>query len=208
MRTDRERLIALAGICQSAYLTQQVARRGIADTDALEACIFSLLQIDAPSVEAVYGDLKKLSIGLQQLHKQLNSHGKHDMEVTRYVLSLWHLERKVAKDPAMLKQIADGITQAAERLEHFPLLHPNILAQLADIYATSISTLQPRIMVNGEPLHLQNPENTNKIRALLLAGIRASLLWRQCGGNRLQLFLGRRRLIKLNQELLHEIDED
>jgi high frequency lysogenization protein len=208
MRTDRERLVALAGIYQSAYLTQQIARRGIADTDALEACIYSLFQIDAPSVEAVYGDLKKLSIGLQQLHKHLNSLGKHDMEVTRYVLSLWHLERKLVKNPSMLKQIADGISQAAERLEHFPLLHPNILAQLADIYAGSISTLQPRIMVNGEPMHLQNPENTNKIRALLLAGIRASLLWRQCGGNRLQVFLGRRRLIRLSQDLLHEIDED
>lgn len=207
MRTERERLIALAGIHQSAYLTQQVARHGIADSDALEASIYSLFQIDAPSVEAVYGDLRKLSVGLQQLHKQLNSLGKQDMEVTRYVLSLIHLERKLAKNQAMQQQITQGINKAAERLEHFSLLHPNILAQIADIYASTISTLQPRIMVNGDPMHLHNPDNTNKIRALLLAGIRASMLWRQCGGNRLQVLLGRRRLVTQSQALLSEIGE-
>jgi high frequency lysogenization protein len=45
--------------------------------------------------------------------------------------------------------------------------------------------LSPRIMVNGDPAHLNNPENANRIRALLLAGIRAAMLWRQSGGGRL-----------------------
>jgi len=207
MKTDRERLIALAGIYQSVYLTQQVARRGVADSEALEASIYSLFQMDAASVEAVYGGLKKISIGLQQLHNQLKSLNKQDIEITRYALSLLQLERKLAKNPAMLQQIGDGITQATVRLEHFPMLHSNILAQLADIYAGTISTMQPRIMVNGDPTHLQNPDNTNKIRALLLAGIRACMLWRQCGGNRFQLILGRRRLIGISQDLLSEIQD-
>ena len=47
-------------------------------------------------------------------------------------------------------------------------------------------------MVSGEPHHLSDPKNANKIRALLLAGMRSAVLWRQLGGNRLQLLLARK----------------
>ena len=83
----------------------------------------------------------------------------------------------------------------------------NILAGLADIYSTTISTLSPRIMVRGEPLHLQNPENINRIRALLLAGIRSAMLWRQCGGRRLQILLGRKRLWRISDDLMRRAQE-
>ena len=53
----------------------------------------------------------------------------------------------------MLAQISSSIQTTQQRLEHFSLLHSNILAQLADIYANNISNLRPRIMVQGDPLH-------------------------------------------------------
>jgi high frequency lysogenization protein len=104
----------------------------------------------------------------------------------------------------MVEKIRKGIELATQRLDHFPMLHENILAQLADIYAETVSTLQPRIMVQGEPLHLQNQDNINLIRALLLAGIRAALLWRQCGGSRRQLLFGRRKIGVRVEQLLQE----
>jgi high frequency lysogenization protein len=202
MKTERDRLIALAGIYQAAYLTQQIARRGMADTEALEASIYSLFQVDAASVDAVYGGTKGIACGLQQLCNHLASLNQKDMEITRYALSLINLERKLAGNQEMLQHIGEDINKVSARLEHFPMLHENIITQLANIYAETISTLQPRIMVNGEPMHLQNTENTNKIRALLLAGIRAAMLWRQCGGTRLQVLLGRRRLLQHARRLL------
>ena len=57
-------------------------------------------------------------------------------------------------------------------------------------------------MVRGEPLHLQNPENVNRIRALLLAAIRSAMLWRQCGGRRLHILLGRKKLWRMADALL------
>ena len=104
----------------------------------------------------------------------------------------------------MLQQLADGIRASKERLQHYPLLHPNILAGMAGLYTDTISTLQPRIMVQGEPLHLQNPENANRVRALLLAGIRSSMLWRQCGGHRFQVIFSRGRQLALAEGLLRE----
>jgi high frequency lysogenization protein len=46
------------------------------------------------------------------------------------------------------------------------------------------------------------------IRALLLGGMRAAVLWRQCGGNRLQLLLRRKALLRACRELLEEARRD
>ncbi|MCP3665162.1 MAG: high frequency lysogenization protein HflD [Gammaproteobacteria bacterium] len=206
MKTDRDRSIALAGLFQSASLASQIARHGMADNAPLEASIHSLLQVDSDSVDAVYGGVNGVAKGVNLVLKQISGGKDRDMEITRYVITLLHLERKLSKKRAMLKQISDGINQAEQRLDHFPLLHPNILAQLADIYASTISTLSPRIMVQGEALHLQNPENVNRIRALLLAGVRSAMLWRQCGGGRLQVLLGRKKLARNIHQLKREMN--
>jgi high frequency lysogenization protein len=77
---------------------------------------------------------------------------------------------------------------------HFGVAHDNVLAGLAELYQNSISQLRPRIIVMGEQHYLENPANANKIRVLLLAGIRSAWLWRQCGGSRLGFLLNRRKL--------------
>jgi len=205
MKSEQDRTIALAGIFQAAYLTDQIANSGTADSTAMHASIYSLFQIDAESVSAVYGGVENLQIGLQQLDQEMAAINLQGSDITRYVLTLIHLEQKLSKNAGMIKHITDAINLATERLDHFPMLHSNIMALLADSYASTISTLQPRIMVNGEPEYLQNTDNKNKIRALLLAGVRSAMLWRQCGGSRLKLLFNRRKLIRQTQELLDSL---
>jgi high frequency lysogenization protein len=77
-----------------------------------------------------------------------------------------------------------------------------VVARLADTYSQTISTLSPRIMVSGENNQLKNPENANRVRALLLAGIRSAVLWRQCGGRQWHLLLQRRKLIESARQLM------
>lgn len=206
MKSERDRCIALAGVFQAAELASQVAHRGMADSDAMEASIHSLFQIDADSVESVYNGLSGVAIGLRIVAQQLQGTSARKIETTRYVVSLLHLERKLQRNSAMLEKIALGISTGNARLVHYSMLHPNILAGIADIYSETISTLKPRIMVQGDPLHLKNPENINKIRSLLLAGIRSAMLWRQCGGGRLKLLLGRNKLIQTTHALMKEIN--
>ena len=100
------------------------------------------------------------------------------------------------------QRIREGIGQAAERRELFGLTHDNLVAGLAETYSNTLSLLQPRIMVRGEPHLLNITENANLIRALLLSGVRSAVLWHQCGGGRWRLLLGRRRLIAEAQRLL------
>ena len=73
---------------------------------------------------------------------------------------------------------------------------------LARLYQRHISPAPPPILVKGEPLYLQNPTIADDIRACLLAGLRAVVLWRQCGGKRWQVLLGRRRLADTARSLL------
>lgn len=206
MKNERDRCIALAGVFQAAELASQVAHTGMADTAAVEASIYSLFQINADSVEKVYNGLSGVAAGLRSVVQQLQGADSRKMETTRYVVSLLHLERKLQHNMGMQEKIAMGIRTGKERLVHYPMLHPNILAGVAEVYTATISTLKPRIMVQGDPLHLKNQDNINKIRALLLAGIRSAMLWRQCGGGRLKILLGRNKLIHTGHALLQEIN--
>lgn len=203
--SDEERAIALAGLFQACHLVQQVARKGLADAQALAANIHSLFQVDTERVIDAYGSLQDLAPGLRLAYRQLSGNEPRDNELTRYLLSLVQLERKLMGRKERLDNIGAGIRSAAGRLAHFPETHSNILASLADLYAQNISTLKPRIMVSGETVYLQNPDNVNRIRALLLSGIRSAMLWRQIGGRRRQLLLARERIVIAMEHLLNRL---
>lgn len=191
--SDHDRTLALAGIFQAVSLVQRIAKRGLADSDAMSGSIQSLFKIDAASVSDVYGGDQGVTKGLREICRQLGGEVRRDNELAGYLLGLIQLERKLAGQADRLHKIQEGVRQAQARLAHFPILHSNILASLADLYLENISSLRPRIMVSGEPVYLQNPDNVNRIRSLLLAGIRSAMLWRQTGGRRRQLLFGGKR---------------
>ncbi|MEY4767885.1 MAG: hypothetical protein RL637_524 [Pseudomonadota bacterium] len=186
--------IALAGISQATFLVQQLATQGEVNKIALESSIGSLLKIDAPSVIEVFGNLSALKLGLEQLKQQINGYQIANPEQARYAASLVFLEQQLTKNPKMLQQLRIGIEKAQAQVEYFELLHENVIANLADLYVHTISTLEPRILVNGDERYLSRNDIINKIRVCLLAGIRSALLWRQCGGAKWKFLWYRKRL--------------
>jgi high frequency lysogenization protein len=172
---------------QAAWLVDQVARRGLADQDAIEASIGSILRIDAPDVVSVFGGLRGVEQGLKQIDRQIGRH--RDPTQTRYVINLMQLDGRLQQEAEMNRRLVSGIQQAQALAETLPGTDARVLACLADTYTDTLSRLKPRIMVSGEPSLLEQPENANRIRALLLAGVRAAVLWRQCGGGRVKLLL-------------------
>jgi len=205
LNTVTHQTIALAGIAQSVALVQQLATTGSADSSALEASITSLFVNDEHGVENVYGGLSGLKLGLERLNDQLTGLKIANPEQARYAASLVFLENQLSKQPALLKTIFTGIERAQTQSEHFGLLHENVLANLGEIYKTTISTLQPRIMVNGEQEYLSRPDIANKIRACLLAGIRSAILWKQCGGTRWKFLFYRKKIQAELQKLLQRV---
>jgi len=195
MRPESDRALALAGVFQAALLTRQAARDGRFDQDAATASLDSVFRIDAESVPAVFGGPAGVAAGLRELVAQLGHPSRQRLEVARYAFSLLQLERKLAAEPRRLETIGNGLRITATRLPELAVTDPEVINSLADIYREQISTLTPRIMVQGDPSLLQRSETGARIRAFLLAGIRAARLWRQCGGRRWHLFLRRRALI-------------
>jgi high frequency lysogenization protein len=201
-----ERVMALAGLFQAVALVQKTAREGQLEEQPFSASIYSVLQLDAENTEAIFGGYDGIRLGLDVLRQQLNKRkGGRDVEITRYAVSLLFLEKRLAKRPELLQTIRQGIHSTAGQVRFFSLTHETVIARLADIYTQTVSTLSPRILVTGEPRYLQDPANANRIRALLLAGIRSAVLWRQQGGNRLRLLFARAQILASAETLRAQI---
>jgi high frequency lysogenization protein len=207
----QNRAIALAAIFQCIDGVNQVANTGQVDEALYNTCINSILNESADDAIDLYGSLSDLKTGFTSMLYQLGTgqltpDGKpKDMESTRYALGLLHLEKKLHNNPAVFDDVIKGIQDTQKKLDFFDKNHENITASLADIYANTISNIGPKIMIKGDQTHLANPKNASKIRALLLAGIRAALLWRQAGGNRWKLLLERGKLQKQADSFLAQL---
>jgi high frequency lysogenization protein len=195
--------IALAGLAQSVHLVQQIAKRGRADEQAMAPVIESVLMVDADNIEAVYGGLKGLKLGFRTLIQQLSEPRQVDPELARYASTLLFLERELLQQPAMIEAIGMAIQEAVQaRDETGALLDSQVLAALARGYLATISTLKPKVIVSGEQRFLAEAHHADRIRALLLAGIRSALLWRQAGGSRWKILFIRGRIRSEAERLL------
>lgn len=210
-RVHDEQTLGLAGIFQAAALVEQIATRGMVSQNSLETSIYSIMQMSPACSEDIFGGTEdlpyNLHLGLQNIKDLVDKpRSEHNKDVIRYVLSMVHLERKLSGDPEMMASVGQRLDHVAEQARYFNpsdaeteltpsnYCHPNVIANIANLYQETISSFSFRIQVTGDPRHLQNSENAAKIRALLLAGIRSAMLWRQKGGKRWHLLFFKSRL--------------
>jgi high frequency lysogenization protein len=195
------RTVALAGLYQCVDLVTQVAWEGRVDPLSYKTSLYSLFNINPLTYDDVFGGVSGIIAGLGGLRDTLIKHqDAHVAERTRYSVMLIFLEKKLSKNRDNLEIIKEGMRAASAQLGHFEPTHSNVVAKLADVYRNSISPLGPKIIIRGEQAVLSNPDNAARIRALLLAGIRAVMLWRQAGGTRWRLLFERK-------AILNEIDQ-
>lgn len=198
-----EQTLALAGVSQAVKLVQSIARNKILLDQPYQASINSLMVTDPNSVEQVYGCIENLKPGLSALQAQLsNDNSEKDIEITRYATAILAIERKLHRSHNSLQQLAKGISQVQRQLSHMDLFSSQVIANLADLYAEYISPLAPPIQVLGDPKTLQQSTNQNKVRALLLSGVRSAMLWRQLGGKRRHILWQRGKLFTQCTQLL------
>ncbi len=195
--------IALAGIVQAVSLVKDLAQTGKLDEAAYQASIYSLFQTDPENVLAVYDGIQGVKYGLEKLVLMLEPTTTQIQ--TRYMLSLMHLQKKIWNNAKMLDALSQRLNQTKKQVNYFSLLHSTVIANLADIYLSTISTLKFRIIIWGNQRILSAVENMEKIRALLLAGIRSVVLWRQVGGSRFQLIFSRAKIRAMAKKILAEL---
>jgi len=187
-----DQTLALAGIYQAASLVKQIANKGKANNAQIESSIETLFRFDANTVEEVYGNVDGVRHGVKILQQHLRDKTSRDIEITRYVISLIMLEKKLSRSAGMLDEVDKKLKAIEAKFDFFSLEHENTFAKIGQLYKDTVSTLGPKILVSGEQPYLSNEYNASKVRSLLLAGIRSAVLWRQCGGSRWQFIFGRK----------------
>lgn len=204
----REQTLALAAVIQAVSLVDQIARTGLAEPAPLEASIHSLLSFEASTTLDIFGSVDSLEVGLRSLRDLLsgNDYGER-RAITRYCMGALYLQGQLRRDDAASAIVRSRLQHAGKSREFGSDINTLCLS-LADIYQDTLSKYRFRIQVSGSAQHLQNPTNAARIRALLLAGVRAAYLWQQAGGNRWTLIWRRSRLFTeakhiLNTEIAH-----
>lgn len=201
-------VMALAGVCQGAFLAQQFARKGRADGEAFACSIGSIIVTDPQTPEEVYGGLANLKLGYAALQAQLSHKSvAKDAEITRYVASLLGLERKLNANRDKRAELGERIEHIKRQQSLYALLDEPMLANLARVYSDIISPLGPRIQIAGDPAQLRQVSIQHKVRATLLAGLRSAVLWRQLGGKRRHILLNRRKILDCAERALQHIQQ-
>jgi len=201
--TIEDKVLALAGIFQSARLAQRLAYTNTVIELPFATSIYSILVTDADHAHDVFamnsiGDIDGIKLGLEAVRDKLGGNtDRDDFEVARYVIGMIQLASVLNRDPDTLQRLGDGIDAIAV---HYPpdreWLHgkeipDELIRRVAELYTQTISHLSPRIIINGEESVLKNEMAAAKIRAVLMAGIRAAHLWWQLGGRRWQVLFRR-----------------
>lgn len=201
----RDQTIALAGVYQAATMAHELASSGaIRDQKSWDVSLNSLYKLDAKSTEDVYdNDLAGLALGYNSLIKSFNKDSYY-INVIKYTITLLTLAGKLPNRPEMMDDIEKGLSDSKVLQNADDPLNAAVVSKLAQIYSKTISQMQPRVIVAGQPFHLKDQAITEKIRAVLLAGIRSAVLWKQVGGNQLQLLFKRKAYIQEAKNLLSQ----
>lgn len=201
------RVIAFAAMTQAAYLVDKIATTGLCpNIEAFEASLKSIMTVDSDTPLSTFGGYASLEVGFKSMIEQLdNPSNQRNLQVTKYVIGMVALEKKLTSNGSALNLLGERINQVTRQLNHFEISDESVLSNLDDIYKDIISNLGPKIQVNGKPSCLQQVITQHKIRALLLSGVRAAVLWRQLGGKRRQLLLSRKAMIQQAKQNLQRI---
>jgi high frequency lysogenization protein len=195
--------IALGGMLQAATLVNEIAHYGSCNIPAFEASLESLYKIDSDTVESVYGGVENIRLGLIQLDRLLRTQPKDFSKlILRYVIGFMHLEKYLQKRSSLTNQLKTDLERISGQVNFFSNTHDVIIHNIATSYRDIFNKSAYKIVVRGKKEYLVANDIQERVRALLLAGIRSAVLWRQLGGNRLQLILQRNRIAKEAMNLI------
>jgi len=195
-----QRVLALAGISQCAMLVQELARRGHAQPEPLRCALGSILMLNQTDSEVALGGVHGVYAGLPDLGR------KHPdpsaVERLRYTIALIDIQKRLRRNNPVASCLRTELVHLQDESLARDAVSPEAVAAFARVYTATVSTLTPKIMIRGNQQHLRDDDIVLKVRAVLLAGVRAAYLFHEHGGRKWQLFIGRRKLADAAHRLL------
>ena len=188
---EQDRALALAGLLQSACLANQLACTGRAPSAEFGALLGSLFVFDPRTTPEIFAGAAGVRLGLETMDQLLSDGwGSHPVPL-RYARQIMILEKKLSQNNDLFHQLQHSIKQESQRSASGETAVAVRCRAIDRIYQQTVSTLDFRIHLRGDPEQLAQSAVVERIRVTLLAGLRSCLLWRQLGGHFLQLLLQR-----------------
>ena len=192
--------ISLGAIYQACNEIKKIAWQGEINNNIIEPLINSVYQTTSEEIEDVFISIKRLNSGLDFLRRQLVGDAfSRDGEVSRYFEAIGILVKNMNKKDDVLNKLRTELTK-----QSMPISEDNLDQHalfLSELYLSTISTVEPRIIVNGDNKYLTDKKNAAMIRSLLLCAIRSYILWQQSGGSKFRIFIFKKKIAELAVKL-------
>ena len=192
--------ISLGAIYQACNEIKKIAWQGEINNNIIEPLINSVYQTTSEEIEDVFISIKRLNSGLDFLRRQLVGDAfSRDGEVSRYFEAIGILVKNMNKKDDVLNKLRTELTK-----QSMPINEDNLdqhASFLSELYLSTISTVEPRIIVNGDNKYLTDKKNAAMIRSLLLCAIRSYILWQQSGGTKFRIFIFKKKIAELAVKL-------
>ena len=192
--------ISLGAIYQACNEIKKIAWQGEINNNIIEPLINSVYQTTSEEIEDVFISIKRLNSGLDFLRRQLVGDAfSRDGEVSRYFEAIGILVKNMNKKDDVLNKLRMELTK-----QSMPISEDNLDQHalfLSELYLSTISTVEPRIIVNGDNKYLTDKKNAAMIRSLLLCAIRSYILWQQSGGSKFRIFIFKKKIAELAVKL-------
>ena len=202
MNRFENQVLALAGVFQAAVIVDELAFSGNLDERAFDASLNSLFTFEADSPQDCFSGAGNLGRGYRALGDYLGGELRaSSKQIAHYVLSMIKIALQLNRDGDLANTLIDRLRKIERSGADFELSRSAVVIKIDGLYQETISEINPRIMVVGEQNYLLNSETAAKVRTLLLAGIRAAVLWHQLGGSRWKLLFSRRKYVAVAREL-------
>ena len=192
--------ISLGAIYQACNEIKKIAWQGEINNNIIEPLINSVYQTTSEEIEDVFISIKRLNSGLDFLRRQLVGDAfSRDGEVSRYFEAIGILVKNMNRKDEVLNKLRTELTK-----QSMPINEDNLDQHalfLSELYLSTISTVEPRIIVNGDNKYLTDKKNAAMIRSLLLCAIRSYILWQQSGGSKFRIFIFKKKIAELAVKL-------
>ena len=192
--------ISLGAIYQACSEIKKIAWQGEINNNIIEPLINSVYQTTSEEIEDVFISIKRLNSGLDFLRRQLVGDAfSRDGEVSRYFEAIGILVKNMNKKDEVLDKLRTELTKQSLSISEDNLDQHALF--LSELYLSTISTVEPRIIVNGDNKYLTDKKNAAMIRSLLLCAIRSYILWQQSGGSKFRIFIFKKKIAELAVKL-------
>lgn len=212
MKNIRSESIALAALFQCCTQINRIAHTGYCDEQAVSTLFRALLVTDPNTIDDIY-KISELKTGFRGLIEGFSAEGITDNsanELVKLAMQVISLTDRIVRNTSLYNRLSNEIDKLKDQIEKAcpdflegktsVVLSKENVEKFAQLYQSLISPNFSKLLIFGEERFLSSTENQNRIRALLLAGIRAVVLWNQVGGKKLYLMFRRKEIVSFASE--------